>query len=321
MKKLYRKIKKYVVPHLENDFKPILLRAGGVFFVIIFVAVTFFASSLYRSVLRKSDFLASILPAVLVDLANADRQSANLVKLAINPKLQEAARLKAKDMAAKSYFAHNSPEGKTPWYWIKEAEYSFVYAGENLAVDFNDSDAVNKAWMNSPGHRANIMNGKFTEVGIAAEKGLYNGKETIFVVQMFGTPAKPKPLIVSNTESKVLASDEAEEEIVPIAESSVLGQTFVAVEDKKAEPSEEKVVPQTADVSDLHDRVISSPVKMLGIIYGVLAAILASVLLFVLKTKHSNRARHVIIILALLMIIFAAFSYYESTSVSTVLAL
>ena len=61
------------------------------------------------------------------------------------------------DMAEKSYFAHTSPEGLTPWYWITLAGYRFSLAGENLAIDFTESEDVENAWMNSPAHRASIQ--------------------------------------------------------------------------------------------------------------------------------------------------------------------
>jgi hypothetical protein len=98
--------------------------------------------------------------------------------------------MKANDMAAKSYFAHTSPEGIDPWYWFNQAGYKFSYAGENLAIDFSDSDAVNSAWMNSPTHRANLLDQHYTEIGIATAQGLYQGHVTTFVVEEFGKPTE-----------------------------------------------------------------------------------------------------------------------------------
>lgn len=109
--------------------------------------------------------------------------------LKTNPVLVAAAQAKANDMAAKGYFAHVSPEGLDPWHWFKEAGYSFDYAGENLAIDFSDSADVERAWMNSMAHRENILNSRFSEIGIATAEGLYQGHATIFVVQEFGAPS------------------------------------------------------------------------------------------------------------------------------------
>ncbi len=134
------------------------------------------------------DAISAIYGSVLVNLVNRDRSLQNLSNLKVNPLLEIAAELKVKDMAEKGYFAHNTPDGKTPWYFIDKAGYKYVYAGENLAVNFVDSDEIHRAWMNSPTHRLNIVNPKYTEIGIATSTGIYKGREAVFVVQMFGTP-------------------------------------------------------------------------------------------------------------------------------------
>ncbi len=158
--------------------------AGGFAFVI---GSVFLISSLQNFFMATNQF-AAVVDSVLVDLTNTDRAAYNLGTLAVNDKLTAAAQAKANDMAAKSYFAHTSPEGIDSWYWFKQAQYDFQHAGENLAVDFSDSADVERAWMNSPTHRDNILNGKYTEVGIATALGTYKGNPTTFVVTMFGTP-------------------------------------------------------------------------------------------------------------------------------------
>ena len=136
------------------------------------------------------DSLSAVYASVLVNLTNQNRVLANLSELKVSPVLEKAAQMKANDMATKSYFAHNSPEGLTPWYWFDQAGYRYVFAGENLAVNFEESSDVETAWMNSRGHFLNIMNPKFTEIGIATSTGLYKGRQAIFVVQLFGAPSK-----------------------------------------------------------------------------------------------------------------------------------
>ena len=160
--------------------------ALSVFMVAILGAFGFVA---LQSEILHSGQSAAIITPVLVDLANEDRSLNHLNVLTVNPLLVEAAQQKANDEAARGYFAHVAPDGKDSWYWFKQAGYTFSYAGENLAVDFNDSGDVEKAWMNSPTHRANLLNPHFTEIGIAAAQGVYQGRPTIFVVQMFGAPA------------------------------------------------------------------------------------------------------------------------------------
>ena len=155
--------------------------------LILFISVTIVSPTLRATVL---DSLSAIYASALVTLANRDRAAQNVSELTVNPLLEKAAQMKADDMAAKSYFAHNTPEGLTPWYWMEQAGYKYTFAGENLAVNFNDSEAVETAWKNSPTHWYNIINPRFTEIGIATSTGIYKGRTAIFVVQMFGSPAR-----------------------------------------------------------------------------------------------------------------------------------
>jgi hypothetical protein len=182
-----RVIKKYVIPHEGNNHTPHLLRKSGAFGLLI-VIVGLFGLSMAQVALIKRTNVAAVLTPILIDLANADRVSEHVSTLAISSVLTKAAQMKADDMAKKGYFAHISPDGLSPWYWFDMAGYSFTYAGENLAVNFTESSDVEAAWMNSPGHRSNILNNKFTEIGIATQNGIYQGQPTIFVVQMFGKP-------------------------------------------------------------------------------------------------------------------------------------
>lgn len=138
-------------------------------------------------VLQKTGFFASVLPAALTELTNTDRAAQGLPALIHDPDLDRVAQAKANDMAAKGYFAHKSPDGKTPWYWLEQEKYPYVYAGENLAVDFTDSMDVEKAWMNSPTHRENILKAQYTHIGIAVAQGTYQGKEVTFVAQFFAS--------------------------------------------------------------------------------------------------------------------------------------
>jgi uncharacterized protein YkwD len=133
---------------------------------------------------------ASISADTLVDLANSSRASVGLKAYSVNDKLNASAKMKAEDMLKSDYFAHNSPSGISPWYWFSKAGYSYSYAGENLAIDFYSASGVHEAWMNSPSHRANILDPNFIEIGVAVAAGEYQGKETTIIVQHFGTPSK-----------------------------------------------------------------------------------------------------------------------------------
>lgn len=131
---------------------------------------------------------ASVVTGTLTSLTNVSRADENLYGLAYNETLAQAASAKAADMAAKGYFSHTGPDGSRFWHWVRDAGYEYAYVGENLAINFNESEDVVNAWLNSPAHRANIMSAKFTEVGIGMATGTYKGKTALFIVQMFGTP-------------------------------------------------------------------------------------------------------------------------------------
>ncbi len=99
----------------------------------------------------------------------------------IDPELQNIARLKAQEMVDQNYFSHTSPTYGSPFDMMKKFEISYKTAGENIAGNSSNSGAVN-AWMNSEGHRANILNSSFNYTGIGVANGSKYGK---IYVQMF----------------------------------------------------------------------------------------------------------------------------------------
>jgi hypothetical protein len=182
--------------HKKNAKTPYVL--GGMMGTLTLLILGIFSITITDHFFLDNSSLASVISSVLVDLTNSDRTTKQIGGLTVSPVLTIAAQAKADDMAAKSYFAHVSPvDGKNSWYWFQQAGYKFSYAGENLAVDFSDSPDVERAWMNSPTHRANILNEHFTEIGIAVAQGTYQGRPTIFVAQMFGTPAEGPSKIIT----------------------------------------------------------------------------------------------------------------------------
>ena len=145
-------------------------------------------------------FASNINVGDIVAQSNAQRQSNGLTPLTFNETLADSARRKAAHMFANNYWAHNAPDGTTPWNFFQQVDYAYLYAGENLARDFNDSSAVTQAWMASPTHRDNIMSGRYTEIGVAVVNGVLEGQETTLVVQHFGHPARSKPVITQQAE-------------------------------------------------------------------------------------------------------------------------
>lgn len=136
-----------------------------------------------------STALASgIAPTDVIALANNSRAKEGLSPLSENPKLSTAAKHKAEDMLKNDYFAHTSPAGVTPWFWVQQVGYQYKAAGENLAINFTSALEQHSAWMKSTTHRANILNAQYQEIGVAVVKGKIDGKESVVTVEMFGTP-------------------------------------------------------------------------------------------------------------------------------------
>lgn len=139
-------------------------------------------------------------------LSNTNAQRANnggLAALTLNSKLSSAAQAKANDMVARDYWSHNTPDGKEPWVFIDAAGYDYTKAGENLAYGFANSNDTVIGWMNSPGHRANILDVSYKEVGFGfANSASYvgTGEETI-VVAMYGTPTNSTVQVNTTTTS------------------------------------------------------------------------------------------------------------------------
>lgn len=124
----------------------------------------------------------------VVAQTNQQRSAVGLAPLQFSGVLSSAAQAKAQDMFSNNYWAHVSPSGKQPWDFIREAGYSYQAAGENLARDFYQTDTMMGAWMASPTHKANIVNTKYSQIGVAVVNGTLEGTETTLVVQMFGNP-------------------------------------------------------------------------------------------------------------------------------------
>lgn len=180
----------------------------------VLVVLTFLLTNFQALFWQSSQWLVgSVLPAVVVQLTNEERADLNETPLKRSAVLDAAAKMKAENMAKNQYFAHYAPDGTTPWYWFDKAGYTYAHAGENLAIHFTDSTEVVEAWMDSPTHRKNIVDTKFTEIGVGTAKGTYEGYDTVYVVQLFGTPAvvpvtKSAPVIPSATPTQVPASSE-----------------------------------------------------------------------------------------------------------------
>lgn len=252
----------HFVPHDGNDFAPRLLRRGAMIAMFGLVILSFVMTNMQALLWQSSDWLVgAILPAVVVDLTNTERAANAAPQLTRSAVLDVAATMKAEDMAKNSYFSHDSPTGVTPWHWFSEAGYPFVHAGENLAVYFTDSSEVVDAWMASPGHRANIVNADYREIGIGTARGKYNGYDTIFVVQLFGTPAVAAPKVVATAPVPPPVAVVAEAPAVLATADPQLVATARAIEEKPTQkPAVPLVAGESTDVSSTE--TVAVPVEV-----------------------------------------------------------
>lgn len=122
---------------------------------------------------------------MILKLVNQERQKAGVPALTLSQKLTDIANTKAQDMADKNYFSHQSPTYGSPFDMLKHFGVSYSYAGENIAAGQKSAQEVMQSWMNSSGHRANILNKNYTQLGVGYTEGGQYGTEW---VQLFIKP-------------------------------------------------------------------------------------------------------------------------------------
>lgn len=181
-------IKNLLWPHYNNSFHPYLLRAPALAFVTAGLVMVVVIFNLHAQTGQLLGVAENITEARLLELTNQQRAAAGIATLQPSQELSEAAKAKAADMLARGYWAHFGPSGETPWQFIKGSGYEYEYAGENLAKNFQTNDGVVMGWMNSPGHRENLLSSNYSEVGIAAADGELEGRPTTLVVALYASP-------------------------------------------------------------------------------------------------------------------------------------
>lgn len=185
---LPKKIKDYLLPHPEGLHRAKLIKHSTLaYYIGFFVSLSIFLNIFPKFGKNVFGFTSYITKDEIINVTNSERSNASLGTLTEDARLSAAAYKKAEDMFANNYWAHTSPQGKTPWDFILSVGYDYIYAGENLAKDFVYAEDAMKAWMNSPTHKANIVNPNYKNIGVAVVKGNMNDEEIVLVVQMFGT--------------------------------------------------------------------------------------------------------------------------------------
>jgi len=125
----------------------------------------------------------------VIQWTNIQRAEYGLPPLKESAKLDSSAEIKVEDMFENQYFAHSSPSGVGVKELTEMVGYEFIAIGENLALgNFQNDETLVQGWMDSPGHRENILNTQYREIGVAVIKGLFKGETTWLAVQHFGLP-------------------------------------------------------------------------------------------------------------------------------------
>lgn len=147
--------------------------------LILVIGLLIFINS-YQSKVNILGSTTDVTPSVIIALINLHRSQSNLPALEPEPHLMTAAQAKAADLINRKYFSHISQDQVTPWYFILNSGYQYAAAGENLARNFSNSNNLVDAWMNSPSHQANILNSRYSQIGVAVQAN--------YVVAIFASP-------------------------------------------------------------------------------------------------------------------------------------
>jgi uncharacterized protein YkwD len=178
----------FFLPGESNNHRARLLHHGILVYIIgILLLASYFLPLISSSRPDVLGISSNISAQELLVLTNLKRQDAGLSPLVMNEQLGQAAQSKGQYMFAHDFWAHNAPDGTTPWFFVKQSGYEYTFAGENLARGFTTSGDVVNAWMDSPGHKANMLSPNYKEIGFAVLTGKLLGDETVLVVEMFGS--------------------------------------------------------------------------------------------------------------------------------------
>ena len=282
--------KNYFIPHDGNDLKPRFFHwetAVVVFSAALFLEILFLVQIYW--ILPATNYSASILPTVVANLTNRNRETYQVPSLASNELLARAAQLKAENMAQEGYFSHQGPGGEAPWSWLDRVGYDYTNAGENLAVNFAESEDVVGAWMRSESHKENILSGRFTEIGIGVARGVFEGREALFVVQFFGRPAAPAVSVpVAAFTAPAAPAGEAPRTAEP---AKTVQKTDKKVPPQPASPKTAgvSVPPASASLGFLRE-FFSLPHRMVNYLYAMMLTMIAlafSLMIFIkIRVQH-----------------------------------
>ncbi|HEY1041610.1 MAG TPA: CAP domain-containing protein [Candidatus Paceibacterota bacterium] len=178
-------LKRYFAPHKKYDGRPAFFTRTSLATLVVGLLLV---QGFYLIQKSTATHDGTILASVITELTNHTRAQQEAGPVVEDPLLSLAAQAKAEDMAQRGYFSHVDPDGIAPWAWYDAVDYTYRYAGENLAVNFTDSKDIEEAWIASPTHYANLIKPQYTRTGVGLAEGVYKGNKTTYVVQFFAAP-------------------------------------------------------------------------------------------------------------------------------------
>jgi hypothetical protein len=188
-------IYRWLLPTAHNQYRPPLLRWPVVALLLLGLGIAQLAYNLGETSRAQVFAVSSQLEAEQITiLSNQERVQAGLPALRTSAALERAAEAKAADMLARDYWNHFAPDGTAPWQFLNQQNYLYQVAGENLARDFDTEAGVVSGWMNSPSHRDNLLDSRFSEIGVAAARGEFNDRESTIVVAFYAQPLQTPTL-------------------------------------------------------------------------------------------------------------------------------
>ncbi len=192
----------------------------------------------------------------VIEETNARREDRDLSALRMNEELNEIAERKLSNMFEKQYFAHISPSGRGVSDISEEVGYDYILIGDNLAKgNYRDDEEVVNAWMNSEGHRKNILEERYEEMGVFTKKGEHEEREVWLAVQVFGMPSSACPEVDESLLERINNKKEEAGEVQNEKEN--LKEEMDAIEDRTSEEYVKRVEEYNALVKEYNSLVNS----------------------------------------------------------------
>lgn len=195
-----------------------------------------------------SDTSSILSSAGILSYTNEERAKAGLKPLTLNSTLTKTASYKTNDMFVYQYFEHVAPNGEAVGDVATKFGYQYIIVGENLALgNFSSNKKLVDAWMESPGHRENILNPNYSEIGIGVQKSMYKGEIVWMAVQHFGTPNSSCPQVDLKNKVQIQAGEQ---------ELKIMSETLKA--EKEAIEGMELTNPTYRDRVDGYNEMVAS---------------------------------------------------------------